>query len=329
MALMTKVLAILNAVAALAFLLVGALDYGARQSWTTRVQQLDFVLNGLPVDDNEKSVQGGPLVDLFPEGMAKRLFEGNGEPVRTQKAEVQRRKSQLEQAVNAAADKKPELEKILVPLARTLGQRQDLQQRIRTGSVDALMAPDGLFAAAFREALDGRNAAGQELGLTERRDAIAHLLFNTSQNLQDYQRALITVGLQNYVHEVDSQASDLAAMLPELQAAMGKERAANEIAHAGLLRQIITQHERLQDLDGSLRKAVALREQQKTLINTRNADIDELKKQIDDTQKALAAALALQSRLETDLFEADREVAHVGEQNQRLLKQLESRERGR
>ena len=81
----------------------------------------------------------------------------------------------------------------LVPLARTWGQRDELQRKIES-NVDAVLASDGDFEAAFKEALEGKTATEQELAFEERRQAIAHLLFNLSDNFDGQG---VSVGLLN------------------------------------------------------------------------------------------------------------------------------------
>ena len=59
MSTLNKVLAILNVVvAAILCLPLAGLDYGKRQAWMFAVLREDFVLKGLPVDDNEKDAEG-------------------------------------------------------------------------------------------------------------------------------------------------------------------------------------------------------------------------------------------------------------------------------
>ena len=95
MSVFSKVLMVLNVLAAIAFLCVAGLDYGKRQAWTFAVLKQDFILNGLPVDDNEKDVEGRPVVNLVGKSMQKQLFTGLQEPVTTQVKEVERRQKTL------------------------------------------------------------------------------------------------------------------------------------------------------------------------------------------------------------------------------------------
>src|SRR5205085_7878904 len=130
-------------IAAILFLITAGADVGKRQNWMFAVLAQDFRLQGLPVDDKEKDVEGRPLVNL----MSKRMQEQLGvSEVTTQKDEVARRRKALGTEIEAAADedaKRKLLENALVPLARNWGQRDDLQRKIRDRSVtmDSLLGP--------------------------------------------------------------------------------------------------------------------------------------------------------------------------------------------
>src|SRR5205823_5487821 len=90
-----KALAIVNVLAAAAFIWLAIADYGKRQSMAFQVQQADFVLKGLPVDETEKTPEGDVQVELIGNRMAQQLFSGAGQPVKTQAAEVKKRQADL------------------------------------------------------------------------------------------------------------------------------------------------------------------------------------------------------------------------------------------
>jgi hypothetical protein len=249
-----KVLAILNVVAAIAFLILAGRDYGIRKAWTFAVLQEDFILKGLPVDDDEKDAEGRPLVTLVGKRMQEQLFKGLSEPVTTQKAEAQRRQKALLAEIGEkadASDKKKSIERALVPLAQSWGQRDELRRKIRDPnvSVESLLAADGPFEAAFKEALEGKTPTDQQLAFEERRQAIAHLLCNVSDNPDDHRRALAVVGIRAYVHEVDAQATALRNMVPEIQHALAADLAGFEVEHKDLIRQIVVLADRVRHLD--------------------------------------------------------------------------------
>src|SRR6516165_9556435 len=77
MGLFGKILAILNALAALAFLALAAMDYGARHAWEFAILNQQFLVRGLPVDDKEKNADGQVLKDLIGKETKSRLGLGN------------------------------------------------------------------------------------------------------------------------------------------------------------------------------------------------------------------------------------------------------------
>ena|SRR2546422_10158626 len=79
-----KVLAILNVVGAVAFIWLAAMDYGKHQAWAFQVQQGNFILQGLPVDETDTNADGEVLVNLIGKRMLEQLFSGAGQPVKTQ-----------------------------------------------------------------------------------------------------------------------------------------------------------------------------------------------------------------------------------------------------
>src|SRR5207249_11542509 len=154
-----KVLAVLNVLAAIAFLCVAGLDYGARQRWMFAVRQQDFIIKGLPVDDTEQDVDGRPLVNSIGKRMQEQLFAGLSKQVKTQKEEIDDRYKAVRAEIDGAADaaaKKKLIAAALMPLARTWGQRDELQRTIRATDVEALLAADGPFEADVKEAVEAR-----------------------------------------------------------------------------------------------------------------------------------------------------------------------------
>ncbi len=329
-----KVLAILNVVAAILCLTIAVPDYARRQAWTFAVLREDFILKGLPVDDNEKDAEGRPLVKLVGKSMQEQLFTGLSQPVITQKQEVIDRQKALLAKIGEAADaaaKKEIIEKALVPLAQSWGQRDELRRKIRDPnvSVETLLAAEGPFEAAFTEALEGKTATNQELAFEERRQAIAHLLCNLSDNPDDHRRALAVVGIRAYVHEVDSQATALGNMVPEIQHALEADLGAFEVEHKDLIRQIVLKADRVRHLDEILQTQTLLAQEHTTLLAARQADVQGVSAEIDEAKKATAIALKGQSELEDALFKAHRTIATAAEKNQQLLRQIDRHELGR
>jgi hypothetical protein len=328
-----KVLAVLNVLAAIAFLSLAGLDYGKRQAWMFAVRQQRFIIDGLPVDNAETDSEGSPLVDALGPQMQKQLFAGVPEgPVKTLKEEVKRRHGALLKEIDDAPNpeaKKKVIEAALAPLARTWGQRNELQRKIRDPkvAVDALV--DGPLETAFKDALDAKIIAEEQVGPDARRLAIAHLLFNLSGKPEEHQRTLAVVGLDAYIHEVDSQATALRNMAPEIRHATEADLTAFEVEHKDLIRQIEVLADRVRNLNLTLETQTALAQSHSARVAARKSDVQSVRAEIEDAKKAADMAMTGQSRLENALFQARAAIAAAGEKNQQLLQEIRTRELGR
>jgi hypothetical protein len=321
-----KVFAILNVLAAVGFVLIASLDYGIRQAWTLRIQQQDLVLQGLPVDETDKDVEGEPVVALLTPSMQQRLFADVGSPVQTQKAEVLKVKAEVlnrvTQAPNDAAKRK-ELADFLVPLQRTLGERLEMRQKAQVGN------PEELLNAAFQPALDGTNAAGARLESDERRLAIAHVLFTAAKDAPGRQRAAVVTGMEMYVREVAEQAAAYQAMIPPLEDGIARDRAEFIHEYDAVMQEIRYQDDLIKHLDASLVEMVKLRDALKTLVGKRNANITELNEDIKQAKVTTGEDRDEQTRLEKELFEAQRKAAAANEENQKLAREIKNLEQKR
>jgi hypothetical protein len=319
-----KVLAVLCVLAAIGFMSLAALNYGKRQAWEYRVQQENFIINGVPVDEQETDAEGQVLANLLGKKMAADLGVSEGA---TQRKEVEQRKSQLRSEIaglpNDAAQRR-RLETVLLSLARTWGEREALRREIYDPqvTVDALL--DGPFERAFKEAL-----AGKELALDLRRQAIAHVLFNLADTPEDMNRVAALVGLASYSRAVDAQAAALQSMIPEIRAAIEQDRAAFVVNYKSLLLRILALNERVLDARITLEKKRDLENKHQTAVSERQKDVKDLEADIRATQKRVEEALARQAALENELFATQRAIADADEMNQNLEKKIKSQELGR
>jgi hypothetical protein len=327
----TKVLAILNVLAGIGFLVFAGIDYGKRQGWEYAVLQQQFQIRGLPVDENEEDVAGNKLVGFVRPGnrLQQDLFSGAGQPLQTEKEAAQQRHDELLAAVQGAgnpAAQKQKLEEILVPLARIEGERRTLHQQIAAQNVDVLLGPDGPFEKACVEAVQGKTASGQALSYDQWRQAVAHLLFNTGD---DYKRTLAIVGAAAFAQEVDGQATALAAMAPTLDRALASDLANFEVQHASLNQAILALANRLRDLEDTKAKQETLLAQHKAHVAEREGQAVGLQKDIQAAKQATQNALAMQHQIETHLFNTQQTIADAEHKNEQLERQIRVRESGR
>jgi hypothetical protein len=323
-----KILGIANIVALVAFLWLAGLDYGKRQSWQLAVREQEILLHGLPVDEKEVDAQGRPMVSTINKKMEDQLFQGLGEPVKTARKEVELRQTALKRGVDSEQGepaKRNKLASELLPMARSLSQREQWKERIGNAKIDELMGPEGPLEEAYREALTGKNARGQDLDADGWRHSMAHVLVNSTQS-QDLQRAVIAVGLESYIGELNTQATALEKMDSEIKAAMGRDRAAWDLQQRELVRQIVALSERVQALDNSLQKQKDLHDQEhQPQVQARKANVEQLKQAIAKAQNRLKTVLATEDELKTELADANKGLADAKSKNERLEGQLKDR----
>lgn len=323
-----KVFAALNIVAAVAFVSLAAMDWGHRYAWRYSVFRHDLAIKGLPVDGQEKNLDGIPVVDLLTDKTLQEVFQGAGAPVKTQVEEVKRRQEQLQSEL-AAADRKTvslKLSRTLLPLARTRGQRDALAGQIQIGKVNGLLTPDGPF---FREALQGKDAKGNDLEQDQRRAAIAHVLVLLSDDAAEMQRAIAVVGLEAASRALDGQALAFGGMDQSVRADTTSRRAEFETSNKQVVQLIEVLASRLADIRNALQHQRDLNARHQTLVAGRQADLTDVTNQLDLAGKATQVELARQSLLEKELFNAERAYGEAMETNQKLERQLRGQELGR
>src|SRR5262245_5151920 len=138
-----KVLTFINVLFAVVFLVVAGMDYGKQQSWSYSEFRHRIAVSGLPVnyddiDDSEPN-KDYPIAERLTPGVIKDIFTGNeanddpyglgGPGVKTLFEEVDRVKAKVNGNVTGAKpeDQKPLLRIYLVGLAKTLGERIELE----------------------------------------------------------------------------------------------------------------------------------------------------------------------------------------------------------
>jgi hypothetical protein len=103
MSLFGKLLAIFNVLAAIAFGCVAVLDYGQRQAWSHAVLRADTLIYGLPLDENETTVDGDKRFEELPtKSLDDHFSNAGGIPQKTQLLEVNRVKGAVQSWINQA-----------------------------------------------------------------------------------------------------------------------------------------------------------------------------------------------------------------------------------
>jgi hypothetical protein len=91
MSLFGKLLAIFNVLAAIAFVCVAVLDYSQRQAWSFAVVRADALIQGVPFDESEVTLDGDKRFEQLDTKALNDVFSNaGGNPQPTQLAEVRR-----------------------------------------------------------------------------------------------------------------------------------------------------------------------------------------------------------------------------------------------
>jgi hypothetical protein len=134
------ILAVLNIVGALAFVVVGLMDYAKREAWAYANFTHDVLVDGLPLDEKQLDPYETPLRYKLSDGTLKAWFPTN--PVSTQVDEVKRVKSladgQIATASNDPVKQTIEYARMLAPFAQKNDEREYL-----LGIQNYLGTPDG------------------------------------------------------------------------------------------------------------------------------------------------------------------------------------------
>jgi hypothetical protein len=346
MSLFGKILIFLNVLAAIGFLVVAGMDWGKRKAWSEAVLEHQLLIDGVPVDEQEKDREGNPRFKDFKDQALQRLYQpAGGPPSRTQVEEVQRVKQQLQARIDAPDPKQTKAQKlaeVLVALATTTKDRE----RIRQLAADEKNTEQlqGEFDQAFNEPTGGDEGSGRPKHTPEeRRQMIAHLLCATADVLRKdeadppptlaeskaYKRALATTGLVACSREVEDEAVDMQHFFQDVRDGMGRDRAAYVEASRSLLGQIEDLAEKVERQKGVLSLQTELMDKQQTLVGIRAAELLQLGKDLKAAEEATADELAKQERMEKELYKSRRADRDASEKNLQLERQLRSLEKGR
>jgi hypothetical protein len=341
MSIFGKVLAILNVLAAFGLAYAALLDWSQRQTWAYHVYRMEFPIKGLPVDQDEIDADGHRRIDNLSDFTIQEVFKPVGglegktllPEDKTQLREVKRvhdkLKSEIDRQPNEAA-KREKLKSVLLPLANTLAERQELKTRIESKKLDELMGPQGDFEKAFA-AITGKAGQGQEPEDTRR--LIAHLLFCTSQADskpdEARQRVAVVVGLKAFTHEVNLRAHALQEMAHQLQADMVADRSQFDREQRRILGELELLARDLDERKEELDRRQTLVNRHNALLKAREADIVELKKQIDTAGEDTKTSLAELAKEQGRLFGVQSRVGEELQKNLRLEQEMRTIENAR
>jgi hypothetical protein len=329
MPLFGKVLAGVNVVAAIGFIVLGVMDYDRRNAWAFSILQEEFIVKGIALDEEEMDADGRSVAALGAgRDMQKALFGGAGQSFRTQAAAAKNRHDSLADQIKNADDKVVKVKEIGQALARNAVEHYEIATA-SPNNFDALynkvMGPEGPFEAASKEATKSAKESAPDV----RRRAIARFLLGTSLAEGDFKQTMAVVGEEAYAQAVDAQATHLRSMIPLVENDIVKDRAHFATQHRALIDQIVELDGQLHNLQEHLAHHEEDLKTYQGQLGDRRRDAEDLNKRIKQAQAATAAALARQSDLEKQLFDADHEAAKTEADNQKLEREIKTKELGR
>src|SRR5205823_4836166 len=212
-----KVLAVFNILIVLAaFFYFFPTNWGTRQNWAYSYYRHELVLDGLPLDDQEKDTEGHLQKDKLSEETKKQIFPG-GTPVSTQMEEIKRVRDGLQ---NVPADR---LKEILSTMARTGPERDEIL------ATDAQKLQPEAITRIFEEVDKAKDPGAL-------RSAIAHVLFNSYEKERREKRMLVVVGLKEFATEVNQEAETLMEMAAQVRRDMQRDLSAFEARYPQLVK---------------------------------------------------------------------------------------------
>jgi hypothetical protein len=295
-----KILAVFNVLAALAaFAYFLPTSWGTRQSWAYSYYRHNLILDGLPLDKEDKDNEGYLLVDKMSENTQKQIFQGAGSPVKTQMEEIERVKGTIQGRE----------QEILQNMARTGPERDEFRGQ----------APADASELIFKEVNDAKDPAGK-------RTAIAHVLFNCYNDEEKQKRLPVIIGLKEFVREVNQSADAVIAMAARVRRSMQRDLAAFEARYPQLIQDIQVLAEKIEDSKKQLEVQEQLSKSHNMLVSKRAQDVTDLKKLIFEAKDATKKAMKTLADEQKLNHQAEAEVGKRAKENQDLEKEIRRRE---
>ncbi len=353
MSLFGYLVAVLNVIAAGAFLYLAAMDYSIRQAWAYAYFRYELAQNGPPVDKTETDEHGQPKYLNLNDALRAEL--AGDDKIETQEDALEARRREIQNKIDDANIKSslgapgdagkqvPKYVEVLLPLARNAREREYL-------SLQLLQKDPAKLAQQFNEYFD--RAKGQK-DRDEKRRAISRLLValvdvlptedEKKQRLEDakkpaaerpdrtatptYQRMLNIIGTESAAAAADEQAHLLIDMAAEVKVDRDWARFRFADAHDGRLRGLedldkdfLIAKDQLEEKQAAAKRAEDLAEAQKKLR-------DKYKELLTEQQDTTAKFLTRLAKIQEELFLVRVELRDANRKNQELEQQVRSLER--
>jgi hypothetical protein len=338
MSLLGKIFAILNIVAAVAFVVVAGMDWGQRQRWAYAVFRHDLLVNGLPIDDKEKDSDNQPRVNQISDKVVSVILPSStGSPVKTQEQEVDRVRNLIRGKIDSndvPGTRSQKLARYLLPLARTGKERDELMFLKDAPQNDAEAEK---LEKRLNDNFDGVKASPTR-SLPERKANAARLLFCLGEALHEdaatdffaspaYKRFVNVVGLNGAARAADDQSLVIEQMTEEAIRSHTAERQLFVQEHGQTLYRTLglsDEVERQRRLLNAKEKEAA---DAKALVDLRKVHITKLRNDLKNLQQTTADKLAEQTQAEQDVMQHLIELRDTGNKNQEFEREIRKLER--
>lgn len=344
MSLLGKILTALNAVAAIAFLVIAGLNYQMRHAWSNAVFRHELALHGLPLDDRDTGWRpGGPLIHDLTSATVKDLFPV--QPVKTQQEALEFAKTlalaYIDQPGNTEAQRKEAVSQIWMPLLQNEQQRDDLRELLRTKDANALR--DYVAAVFNAQEVDPKTIAGDPNRIRHsspdvQRERIAHILFALEPRLfsqlfpqREGKQGWVqnVVGLHHYVEAADQQAGNLQAIVVALREQRLRDQDRFIRTYDELLPRLDVLSEQLKTDRARLEQHRQVFEEQKLLYEKRLNERNQLRTDLEQVRREATAETATLESLQKELFSLQQQLGERRTANQRLEAEIRSKEVGK
>lgn len=359
MTLLGKILALVNILAAIAFVYFAASDYAARRQAAYGIYRMDLQIDGLPLDDAEQDVEGNVRAKNLTQNLQNELFQqAGGSPVTSQLNELDRVKGVVKQRIDSGdaitvadpLDPKNQLSLatpdqkrafFLLFLARSVSPQVVAQDQPpvldRTTLIDQLKAGNKVTDEDFERVFSTVRSISDP---GDKRRAVAEVLFSLVEpvalaggeqgerlaDLPAYKRFVVVVGLKAAVQAVDAVAAAQARMTAEADEILYANRAKFTAEHnqmVSIIRDLEDQHRRAAAALEAQRNQTAAQEQ---IVKERERQVNDLKARLDAARKATKDELAKQTKVQDAVLAAQRSLRDANGKNQDLLKEIQSLE---
>jgi chromosome segregation ATPase len=335
-----KILVVFNILAAIAFFVIGAMDYSQRSQWSYSHFRHQIALHGLPVanEDNTWRLPGRSVSSDLTDNTLNDIFSTvGGIPSKTQIDELTKVESQIQTEVDGAssiADKSAVLARYLIPLQKSGADRDAIIAQLRAAkdpaAIEALWKTlDAAFVDAKSDTSNGAPGQQARRDLPERRRVIADLLYNIRPENAWHARVQTVVGLNEYAAAADRQADRLAKAAERIRTAIADERTQFVKDYLSLVPELEMLSKELKRYDERSAEQKSLLNRATALKNTRTAEVAEFNTKIQDATRIAAAETAALQALQQRLFAVQKQLAAAQDENQKLERDIRAQETGK